>query len=168
LFLFAITLIEFDLGKSVSLLHTIGKATLSLVRSPMLLVHCAVCWAVPAPAARLAPLLGGAASPCAPVCIGFFLAQERVVSDDVVSIGILALLKLIVQPTITAILALYVFKMPALWSHAAVLLSALPIRPGPFTIAELYGLEVGVTSGAILVSHLFSVVIVSILVAWLS
>ncbi|HXW31417.1 MAG TPA: AEC family transporter [Xanthobacteraceae bacterium] len=174
LFLFAIILIEFELGKGVTLLHTIRKATLSLVRSPLLIAPSAGLFlglsglSMPAPAERLATLLGGAASPCALVCIGFFLAQERVVSDDFVSIGILALLKLIVQPTITAILALYVFKMPPLWSHAAVLLSALPIGSGPFTIAKLYGLEAGVTSGAILLSHLCSVVTVSILVAWLS
>jgi hypothetical protein len=117
----------------VSLLHTTRKATLSLVRSPLLPAPCAGLLfglsglSMPAPVERLATRLGGAASPCALVCIGFFLAQERVVSDDFVSIGILALLKLIVQPTITAILALYVFKMPPLWSHAAVLLSALPI-----------------------------------------
>jgi malonate transporter and related proteins len=174
LFLFAIILIEFELGKGVTLLHTIRKAALSLVRSPLLIAPSAGLFlglsglSMPAPAAQLATLLGGAASPCALVCIGFFLAQERVVSDDLVAIGILALLKLIVQPTITAILALYVFKMPPLWLHAAVLLSALPIGSGPFTIAKLYGLEAGVTSGAILVSHLCSVVTVSILIAWLS
>jgi malonate transporter and related proteins len=174
LFLFAIILIEFDLGRGVTLLHTGRQATLSLVRSPLLVAPSAGLFlglsglSMPAPAERLGTLLGGAASPCALVCIGLFLAQERVVSGDLVSIGILALLKLIIQPTITGVLALYVFKMPPLWSHAAVLLSALPVGSGPFTIAKLYGLEAGVTSGAILVSHLCSVVTVSILVAWLS
>ena len=112
-------------------------------------------------------LLGGAASPCALVCIGLFLAQERVVSHDASSIGVLVGLKLLIQPAATAFLAFYVFDVPSLWSHAAVILSALPIGSGPFTIAKLYGLEAGVTSGAILVSHIFSVATVSILVAWL-
>ncbi len=53
------------------------------------------------------------------------------------------------------------------WARAAVLLSALPIGSGPFTLAKLYGLQAGVTSGAILVSHLVSVFTVSALVAWL-
>jgi len=48
-----------------------------------------------------------------------------------------------------------------------VLLSALPIGSGPFTIAKVYGLKTGATSGAILASHLLSVVTVSLLVAWL-
>jgi malonate transporter len=112
-------------------------------------------------------LLGGAASPCALICIGLFLAQERLVILVESSIGILVGLKLLVQPAVTALFAFYIFDMPALWSHAAVLLSALPIGSGPFTIAKLYGIEAGITSGAILISHLFSVATVSILVAWL-
>ena len=102
---------------------------------------------VPAPFESFTTLLGGAASPAALVCIGLFLAQERVVSDDIKSIGILVSLKLILQPAVTAFLAFYVFSMPPLWSHSAVILSALPIGSGPFTIAKLYGLEAGVTSG---------------------
>ena len=97
-----------------------------------------------------------------------FLAQERVVSDDIKSIGILVTLKLILQPAVTAFLAFYVFSMPPLWSHSAVILSALPIGSGPFTIAKLYGLEAGVTSGSILASHVFAVLTVSLLVAWLA
>ena len=41
-------------------------------------------------------------------------------------------------------------EMPPLWSHSAVILAALPIGSGPFTIAKLYGLEAGVTSGSML------------------
>ena len=48
------------------------------------------------------------------------------------------------------------------------ILSALPIGSGPFTIAKLYGLEAGVTSGAILASHIFAVLTVSLLVGWLA
>jgi malonate transporter and related proteins len=49
-----------------------------------------------------------------------------------------------------------------------VILSALPIGSGPFTIAKLYGLEAGVSSGSILASHVFAVLTVSLLVAWLA
>ena len=122
---------------------------------------------LPIPVDRFAGLLGGAASPCALVCIGLFLAQESVAARDAPAIGVLVGLKLLVQPAITALLAIHVFAVPPAWSHPAVLLSALPIGSGPFTIAKLYGLEAGVTSGAILVSHLLSVVTVSLLVAWM-
>lgn len=89
-------------------------------------------------------------------------------THDANSIAILVSLKLVMQPAVTALLAFHVFAMPPLWSHSAVILSALPIGSGPFTIAKLYGLEAGVTSGAILVSHIFAVLTVSLLVAWLA
>jgi malonate transporter and related proteins len=174
LFLFAIVLIEVDVHKGASLVRTVGKVCLSLVRNPLLIAPVAGLLVglsgiiLPAPLERFASLLGGAASPCALVCIGLFLAQERVVSGDATSIAALVLLKLLVQPAVTGLFAFYVFEVPSLWARSAVLLSALPIGSGPFTIAKLYGLEAGVTSGAILISHVFSVVTVSLLVAWLA
>ena len=173
LFLFAIMLIELDLHRSASPGRAVRRVLLSLLRNPLLLAPVAglgiglTGLALPTPVERFATLLGGAASPCALVCIGLFLAQERVTGDDAASIGTLVGLKLLFQPGVTALLALYMFDMPPLWSHSAVLLSALPIGSGPFTIAKLYGLEASVTSGAILASHLVSVVTVSALVAWL-
>lgn len=173
LFLFAIVLIEVDLQGNASLGRAVRKVLPSLLRNPLLLAPVAGLGVgltglpLPVPVERFASLLGGAASPSALVCIGLFLAQENPVAHDAASIGALVGLKLLVQPAVTAVLALYVFEMPTLWSHSAILLSALPIGSGPFTIAKLYGLEAGVTSGAILVSHLVSIVTVSILVAWL-
>lgn len=174
LFLFAIVLIEIDLHKGASLVRTVGKVFLSLLRNPLLIAPLAGLLVgltgivLPAPLVQFASILGGAASPCALVCIGLFLAQERVVSGDAGSIGALVVLKLLVHPAVTALLAFYIFDVPSLWARSAVLLSALPIGSGPFTIAKLYGLEAGVTSGAILVSHLVSVLTVSFLVAWLA
>ena len=123
-------------------------------------------FSLPAPVERFVVLLGGAASPCALVCIGLFLAQERA-GGDVRTVSLLVGLKLVFQPAVTALLAYYAFNMPDVWSRAAVLLSALPIGSGPFTIAKLYGLDASTTSGAILVSHLASLITVSLLVAWL-
>jgi malonate transporter and related proteins len=174
LFLFAVVVVEIDLQKGNSFWSTGAKVARSLLTSPLLIAPIAgLCIGlsglkVPTPFESFTTLLGGAASPAALVCIGLFLAQESVVSDDAVSIGILVAMKLILQPAITAFFAFYVFTMPPLWSHSAVILSALPIGSGPFTIAKLYGLEAGVTSGAILASHVFAVLTVSLLVAWLA
>ena len=174
LFLFAIVVVEMDLQKGATLGATIAKVARSLLTSPLFIAPVAGLavglsgFALPAPFMSFTTLLGGAASPAALVCIGLFLAQERVVMHDANSIAILVSLKLVMQPAVTALLAFHVFAMPPLWSHSAVILSALPIGSGPFTIAKLYGLEAGVTSGAILVSHIFAVLTVSLLVAWLA
>ena len=174
LFLFAIVVVEMDLQKGATLGATIAKVARSLLTSPLFIAPVAGLavglsgFALPAPFMSFTTLLGGAASPAALVCIGLFLAQERVLTHDANSIAILVSLKLVMQPAVTALLAFHVFAMPPLWSHSAVILSALPIGSGPFTIAKLYGLEAGVTSGAILVSHIFAVLTVSLLVAWLA
>ena len=122
---------------------------------------------LPVPVERFAELLGAAASPCALVCIGLFLAQEGVAASAAPAIGALVGLKLLFQPAVTAVLALHVFAVPPAWAYPVILLGALPIGSGPFTIAKLHGLKTGVTSGAILLSHLLSVATVSLLVAWL-
>ncbi|WP_315796236.1 MULTISPECIES: AEC family transporter [unclassified Bradyrhizobium] len=174
LFLFAIVVVEMDLQKGATLGATVVKVARSLLTSPLFIAPVAGLavglsgFALPAPFLSFTTLLGGAASPAALVCIGLFLAQERAVTHDAASIGILVSLKLVMQPAVTALLAFHVFSMPPLWSHSAVILSALPIGSGPFTIAKLYGLEAGVTSGSILVSHMSAVLTVSLLVAWLA
>ncbi|MGJ5179263.1 AEC family transporter [Bradyrhizobium oligotrophicum] len=174
LFLFAIVVVEMDLQKGATFGATVAKVARSLLTSPLFIAPVAGLavglsgFALPAPFLSFTTLLGGAASPAALVCIGLFLAQERVVTHDAASIGLLVSLKLVMQPAVTALLAFHVFAMPPLWSHSAVILSALPIGSGPFTIAKLYGLEAGVTSGSILVSHILAVLTVSLLVAWLA
>jgi predicted permease len=47
-------------------------------------------------------------------------------------------------------------------------MSALPIGTGPFMLAAMYGRDARVTSRAILVSTVASVLTVSLLVAWIS
>lgn len=173
LFAFAIVMIELDLQRAGSLWWTVRKVLVSLVRNPLLVAPAAglavgmTGLALPAPVERFATLLGSAASPCALVCIGLFLAQERGVAGNATMLGLLVGMKLVLQPAVTALLAFQLLSMPPDWARAAVLLSALPIGSGPFTLAHLYRLEVGVTSGAILASHLGSVVTVTLLLAWL-
>ncbi|WP_024520206.1 AEC family transporter [Bradyrhizobium sp. Tv2a-2] len=174
LFLFAIVVIEIDLQQGKSFWSTGAKVVRAIFTSPLFIAPVAGLavglsgLSVPEPFINFTSLLGGAASPAALVCIGLFLAQERVVTNDMKSIALLVSMKLVLQPAVTAFLALRVFSMPPLWSHSAVILSALPIGSGPFTIAKLYGIEAGVTSGSILASHIFAVLTVSLLVAWLA
>lgn len=173
LFLVAITIVEIDTHRGGSSWLTARKVLMALLSNPLLIAPVAgsavamTGLGMPEPVERFVSVLGGAASPCALVCIGLFLAQERVPGRDAPAIALLVGLKLLFQPAVTALLALYVFNVPPAWSRPAVLLSALPIGSGPFTIAKLYGLQPGVTSGAILASHVVSVATVSALVAFL-
>src|SRR5580693_491904 len=90
LFLFAVVIVEIDLQKGGSFWSTGAKVARSLLTSPLLIAPVAgLCIGlsglkVPAPFESFSTLLGGAASPAALVCIGLFLAQERVVSHDAV------------------------------------------------------------------------------------
>ena len=101
------------------------------------------------------------------ITIGLFLAQTETSSSGP---GVMRLVagKLLLQPAVTAVLAFYVFAMPPVWAWTAVLMSALPIGTGPFMLAQMYGRDARVTSRAILVSTVASVLTVSLLVAWIS
>jgi len=177
LFAGAIILIETDLGEAPHLGATIAKVCRSLARNPLLvspvlglavaIIHAACGVALPAPVLTFTKLLGSAASPCALVAIGLFLAQSQAARETGIIMRLVAL-KLFFQPGVTFILAFRVFDMPPLWAHTALLISALPIGTGPFMLAKLYNREAEVTSRAILVSTVVSLATVSALVAVLA
>jgi predicted permease len=177
LFAGAIVLIEADIGEQPNIFASLRVVTRSLIRNPLLvapilglavaILHSTLGFTLPGAVARFTSLLGAAASPCALVTIGLFLAQSQAAREAAVITRLVAL-KLLVHPAITAVLAFWVFTMPPIWSHAALLLSALPIGTGPFMLAKLYNREAAITSRAILVSTVLSVLSVSVLAAWLT
>ncbi len=118
---------------------------------------------VPTSVETFLKLLGGAASPCALVALGLFLARKRPDSAENL-LGTTALLvacKLLLQPALAWALATFVWRLPPLLSHSAVLLAALPTGTGPFMLAEFYRREADVTSNVILVSTMISLVSIS-------
>jgi malonate transporter len=173
LFGISLALIEVGLQRGRGAGRVLVRVGASLARNPLLVAPAlglgfAVAGvALPAPVVRLTGLLGGAASPCALVTLGLFLAQSTAAGESRV-ITRIVILKMLVQPAITGVLAFFVFDLPRLWSSAALLLCALPIGTGPFMLAKLYDREAAVTARAILVSTLVSLVTISILVAWLN
>ena len=172
-FLGAIMLIEADLKKGVSLGRRLGNVGLSLLRNPLFLAPIAGLgvalsgFGLPVPVARFGELLGAAAAPCALICIGLVLAQEALDLRELPRIGQLVVLKLFFQPALAALLVFHVFAVPPVWAGAAVILNALPTGPGAFSLAKAYGLQPAATSGVILVSHVVSVVTLSLVLAWL-
>lgn len=174
LFGFAVALIEFDRQQAPNRGATLLKVARALIRNPLLaapmlgLMWALTGWPLPEGIDRYVALLGASASPCALVTIGLFLAQMESGGSATPGVGRLVLSKLLVQPAVTALLAFYVFSMPALWAWTAVLVAALPIGTGPFMLAQMYGRDGRVTSRAILISTVGSVLTVTLLVAWIS
>ena len=120
---------------------------------------------VPAPIETFLKLLGAAASPCALIALGLFLAAERPgpARNHRPVTGLVAL-KLVAQPAVTWMFAV-AFRLPPQLTHSAVLLAALPTGTGPFMLAEFYQREASITSSVILVSTLVSVLTLTLYLA---
>lgn len=171
LFVLAIVLIEVDLQAEAGVGRMARKIGRALCTNPLLVapalgfILSITGLGLPTPVERFTTLLGAAASPCALVTIGLFLAHTAGAGEGR-TVAQLVVLKLLVQPAITAVLAFYVFSMPLLWAQVAVLLSALPTGTGPFMLAKLYDRDIVATSRAILLSTVISVLTISVLIAW--
>ena len=163
-FAFAIILIEIGMQTEKRPLRLVWKVARSLIRNPLLFAPALgtlVSFSgltIPAPAETFLKMLGGAASPCALVALGLFLAQPRKIErDSVNAIAFLVSVKLIVMPLATWLLAIYVFGLPPHLAQSATLLAALPAGTGPFMLAEHYRREAAITSNVILYSTVLSV-----------
>ena len=174
-FLFALTILWIELSRLEQgrLGNVMRKVCWALIKNPLLVAPLlGIAWSacgltMPSAIERYINLLGEAATPCALVAIGLFLAANpmRGLDRDVLRI---VSLKIAVQPFITAILVLYVFEMPRMWAQIAILSAALPVGTGPFMIAQIYQRDASASARAILISTMSSVVTISILLAWIT
>jgi malonate transporter len=153
-----------------------------LLRNPLILAPLAgviynMCgFTVSAAPGQFLEILGGAATPCALVSIGLFLATKQPVEQKTeipaprhAQHGALLLVafKLIVQPALTWLLVVRWLPMPPVWANTAILMSALPTGTGPYMLAEFYQREASTTSRVILLSTAASLITVSVLLGWL-
>ncbi|PTQ09880.1 transporter [Sphingomonas oleivorans] len=174
LFAFSIMLVEYDLHRGRGIGATIARVAASLARNPLLVAPVlGTAWAMtgvplPGPVHEFTNMLGAAATPCALVTLGLFLAEGSRPPAAPGRVGLLIALKLLIQPAVTALLVLFVFTVPPLWARAAILLAALPTGTGPFMLAQLYRHDVAVTSRAILISTICSLVTASLLLAMMA
>jgi malonate transporter len=168
LFAASILLIEYDLHRDRPLGGTVKGVMRSMIRNPLISAPAAGgLWALtglalPVPLHAFTAMLGSAATPCALVTIGLFLAfapQGGAYRPAIIIVS----LKLVLQPLVVAAMVL-LLRVPAPWGGAAILLAALPTGTGPFMAAQLYGRDVGLASRVILISTLLSVITVSLLI----
>jgi predicted permease len=168
-FAIAIILIEIGLQTEARPAHLALKVARSLACNPLLVapvlgaIFPITGFQVPDPAETFLKMLGGAASPCALVALGLFLAgkTEATRSPAIGSTALLVGLKLVLHPIIAWVLASTVFDLTPTLTRTAVLLAALPTGTGPFMLAEFYAREAAVTSRVILVSTVISILTVS-------
>ncbi|MFM0010672.1 AEC family transporter [Paraburkholderia sediminicola] len=170
LFALAIVLIEVGL-QTERTPHKLGLKVLgSLARNPLIVspilgvLLASTHVALPQSAETFLKLLSGAASPCALVSLGLFLAEKRPSEAGARGISLLLTgVKLLGQPALTWWLAARVFGLSATLVEMAVVLAALPTGTGPFMLAEFYRREAHITSRTILLSTVGSVVTLSLL-----
>ena len=175
LFAVGIVLIEIGLHSQTRRALLALKVMGSLIKNPLLVapvlgaIVAASGIVLPAGIETFFKLLGNAASPCALVALGLFLAQTRPATERgraacLAFVG----MKLVLQPATAWALATLIFRLPPLLTHVAVVLAALPTGTGPFMLAEFYGREASVTSNTILVSTIGSLLTVSAYLAWIA
>ncbi|HEY1998270.1 AEC family transporter [Paraburkholderia sp.] len=172
-FAIAIVLIEIGLQSERAPHRLALKVLRSLARNPLIvspIVGVLVASAhvtLPQSAETFLKLLSGAASPCALVSLGLFLAEKR--SGAATGTGTSLLLtgtKLLLQPALTWWLAARVFALSPMLVEMAVVLAALPTGTGPYMLAEFYRREAHITSRTILLSTLGSLVTLSLLLLY--
>ena len=117
-----------------------------------------------APVETLIRILAAAAGPCALFAMGASLGNKKIdVSPDVLGITVM---KLLVHPTIAAIMLFGLFKVDKLTASIGVLAAALPAASNTFIIAERYQARGGPLASAILLGTLGGVLTVSFVI-WL-
>lgn len=171
LFAVAIAVMELGLDRDSSLGKIAARVGMSLLKNPMLLAPVlGACYAgvgppLPGGVDRFLTLLAAAASPCALVSLGLFIADTRG-RPAMPALSITVALKLVGQPLLTWMLAHWVFKLAPLQTAVAVVLAGLPTGTGPYMLASMYARDARDTAGSIVTSTVLSIVTISILITW--
>lgn len=174
LFAIAIVLIEAGLQTEARRRDIVAKTLFSLVKNPLLVAPALGGLVMvsgghlPEPIHVFMKLLGGAASPCALIALGLFLAgnSAHAVPARQSTAAILVGLKLIAQPLITWIIAAPVLHLPPEMTKVAVLLAALPTGTGSFMLAEFYDREAALTGRVVLATTVCSIATISLYLAF--
>jgi malonate transporter len=173
LFGVGITLIEIGL-QTERAPHKLGlKVLRSLVKNPLIfsplagVLVAATHTVLPASAETFLKLLGAAASPCALVSLGLFLAEKRPSENVTRSALVFTAVKLVALPALTWWLAARVFMLSPALTGMAVILAALPTGTGPYMLAEYYRREAQITSRTILLSTVGSLITLTLLLLYL-
>ncbi len=153
-------------------LRTIRTIGLGLLKNPMIVaIVLGFVWSglripIPDPMNDFLAILGGAATPGALFAIGASLASKS--AERLHIAGWLSFCKLVLHPLFVAIGALVLFGVDPYKAGVIIAAAALPVAGNVYMLAQHYGVAPQRVSAAILVSTAFSIVTVSLVVAWVS
>jgi malonate transporter len=162
LFALAILLMEMTMQTGAGFFRSMTRAFASAGRNPMVYMPAAGALfsfgglTLPDTVRHFVDLLGASASPCALVALGLFLGEKRA-AVPAGPVAQIVVIKLLVQPAVTWLIAFPLLGLPPLWAKGAVLIAALPTGTGPFMLSELYDRDADVTARVILISTLVSI-----------
>jgi hypothetical protein len=168
----SVILVEIDLQSGNGLLNSLGKVIRAILRNPLLIASAlglTVAYfeiVVPVPLVNFLDMISKAAAPCALFAIGLFLVGKSL-TTGLGEVTLAVLVKMVLQPAVAYLLALFVLPHDSVWFKAAVLLAALPTAANAFVLARQYDLFVARASGIILVSTAVSVLTLSALMVFL-
>lgn len=151
------------------ILRSVGKG---LLKNPMIVsISLGFLWSglalpIPVPLNEFLAILGGAATPGALFAIGASLAYKS--AERLQIAGWLTFCKLVLHPAFVAFAALSVFKVDPFKAGVIISTAALPVAGNVYILAQHYGVAPHRVSATILLSTLFSIVTVSIVIAWVT
>ena len=149
-------------------LKTIG---LGLIKNPMIVaISAGLLWSwaeleIPAPMNDFLTLLGAAATPGALFAIGASLASKS--AERLSTASWISFCKLVLHPAAVA-LCLFWWEVDPFTAAVIIAAAALPVAGNVFILAQHYGVAPQRVSTAILVSTVFSIVSVTLVIAWVT
>lgn len=168
----ATAMIEADLGTGRSRLALFGQITGGVARNPIVMAGVIglslnlLAVPIPEPVFRYGSLLADAAGPCALFALGATLAG-RPISEGASETAWLCLLKLLIHPSLVAIMVIWVVDLPPVWIAVAILQAALPIAANVYVLAQRYERRPEQVSTAIFFSTALGVLTLTLLISWL-
>jgi len=158
----SVILVEIDLQADSGILKSLGKVVRAILRNPLLIASAlglTVAYfelPLPMPLVNFLDLIGRAAAPCALFAIGLFLVGKSL-TTGLGEVSLAVLVKIVVQPAVAYLIALFVLPHDSIWFKSAVILAALPTAANAFVLARQYDLFIARASGIILLSTGLSV-----------
>jgi predicted permease len=165
-------ILEINKSESRALGPVVRRAWRGLSRNPLVLSAVfGLAWGqlslpLPGPFVTFCELLADSVGPCALFAMGLFLVG-RSVTRGAMEVAWLTVLKLLVHPAITFLLAFVLLDLDPLWASCAVILAALPLGALVFVLAQQYQVYVQRATATILISTVASVATLSLLMAYL-